>query len=848
MKRRNIGWRPAVMAGMLSVFILCTIAAIFTRQYYISEVRQRVRSTTIRNVEELTKSKAQQLDEKIQTETADMQTLAVYLGDFIDVESVDVHMLDEYRRIHRAADVLIVEVDGHGINADGARFDVEGRDRDLFDPAWNDRTDMSDVYIGKLGKRYVLLQTPLKKDGRVAAGLYLSFPVDELQSTYGGETYTDSGYSYVLRSSGEIMLAPVRYNYVQIFDRIQDMLLEEGNEKETVEEFLAAMEDGHSGSAVFTFAGISQLVYFVPLQMKQDWYLVSVIPLYVVEKDGNQIIGYAYQMVAIITVAISIAVLLLAFFVYYTNKKKRENDKFLKNIYQAISENIDTVIFILDGETSRIEYVFENSSRILGVSGENLQELLLSEEQEFSGEFQKKLKELLKQQRPDRKISRELWVFNENLAAGMWLKVTIYPFSLGEEAKFIIAVTDITQEKKTEERLTAAVEAAEQANAAKSRFLSEMSHDIRTPMNAIIGMTVLAEANLNEPDKLKRCLEKITVASNLLLGLINDVLDMSRIESGKLTLSDESFSISEIIDGVNTVIQPQCAAKNQEFRIEEKNITHRQLRGDLLRIHQVLLNLLSNAVKFTPQGGKISLLVEEFEVRDTGLIPLQIVVIDTGMGISPEFLDKIFMPFEREKTSTVSHIQGTGLGLAIAKSMIQAMGGQLTVESELGKGTCFTVYLEMRVQKYQKEKEAKQRTAIQSVQSVGNYAGRRFLVVEDNEINREIATEIFKMAGAQVETAENGEEAVKMFLSRSNGYYDVVFMDIQMPVMNGYEASRAIRGSGYGNSREIPIIAMTANVFAEDKKASEDAGMSAHVGKPINLDEIADCLRDLLAV
>lgn len=846
MKRRKAGWHPAALAGMLSVFIICTVVAIFIRQYYISEVRQRVRSTTIRNVEELTKSKAQLLDEKIRTEMADIQTLAVYIDGFGDMEALDMRLLDEYRRIHGATDMLIVGTDGHGINADGDRFDVEENDRGMFEPAWNGRTDMSDVYIGRMGKRHVMLQTPLKKGERVVAGLYLSLPVDELQNTYGKETYTDSGYSYVLRSSGEVMLAPVRFNYIQIFDRIQDMLLAEGNGEKAVGEFLAAMADRHSGSAVFTFDGESQLVYFVPLELKEDWYLASVIPLSVVEREGNQIIGFAYQMVALITAAVALAVLLIAFFLYYTNKKKRENDLFLKNIYQAISENIDTVIFILDGKTSRVEYVFENSSRILGVSVGELQKLALSEEQGINGEFQKKLKELLKQQRPDRKISRELHVFNEKLAEDTWLKVTIYPFSLGGEAKFIIAVTDITQEKKTEERLRAAVEAAEQANAAKSRFLSEMSHDIRTPMNAIIGMTVLAQNSLEEPDKIKRCLEKITVASNLLLGIINDVLDMSRIESGKLTLSDEGFSISEMLDGVATVIQPQCAAKNQEFTVEEKNIAYGQLNGDLLRIHQVVLNLLSNAVKFTPQGGKISLTVEEFEIRDSGFIPLQITVKDTGAGISPEFLDKLFTPFEREKNSTVSRIQGTGLGLAIAKSLVNAMGGQLTVESELGKGTCFTVCLELRVQKFEKGKERKRHPAIQSVQSIGDLTGRRFLIAEDNEMNREIATEIFRLAGAKVETAENGEEAVWMFLSRETGYYDAVFMDIQMPVMNGYDACRSIRGSGYGNCRDIPVIAMTANVFAEDKKAAEDAGMSAHVGKPINLDEIAACLRELV--
>lgn len=820
-------------------------AAIFTRQYYIGEVRQRVRSTTIRNVEELTKSKAQRLDEKIGTEMTDIQTLAVYLEDFPNIETIDMHLLDEYRRIHRATDVLVVGADGHGIHAGGDSFEVKDGDMGVFEPALNGRTDMSDVYIGNLGKRHVLLQTPLLKDGKVVAGLYLSLPVDELQNTYGGETYTDSGYSYVLRSSGEVVLAPVRYNYVQIFDRIQDMLSAEGNEPEAIQELLAAMADGYSGSAIFTFNKESQLVYFVPLGIKEDWYLASVIPLSVVEKEGNQIIGFAYQMVAIIIAAFAIAVLLIAFFLYYTNRKRRENDQFLKNIYQAISENIDTVIFILDGQASRVEYVFENSSRILGVSEAKLQELALSEDQMVNGDFNRKLKELLKRKRPDRKISQEMQVFNENLAADMWLKVTIYPFSLGDEAKFIIAVTDITQDKKTEERLTVATEAAQQANAAKSRFLSEMSHDIRTPMNAIIGMTVLAEANLTKPDKVKQYLDNITVASNLLLGIINDVLDMSRIESGKLTLSDEGFSIREMIDGVTTVIEPQCAAKNQEFKVEEKNIAHMQLRGDLLRIHQVLLNLLSNAVKFTPQEGKIRLTVEELGIRDSGFIAFQIKVCDTGAGISPEFLDKIFTPFEREKSSTVSRIQGTGLGLAIAKSMINAMGGQLAVESEIGKGTCFTVSLDLRAQEYEKEKEEDLQPASQSVQSIGNLAGRRFLIVEDNEMNREIAAEIFKMAGAQVETAEDGEEAVRIFLSREAGYYDAVFMDIQMPVMNGYEATRAIRASGYGDSKHIPIIAMTANVFAEDKKAAKDAGMTAHVGKPINLEEIAGCLRDL---
>lgn len=508
---------------------------------------------------------------------------------------------------------------------------------------------------------------------------------------------------------------------------------------------------------------------------------------------------------------------------------------------------------------------------------------------------------------------------------------------------------------------------AEERNRAKSSFLSSMSHDIRTPMNAIIGFTTLAMKQDVSP-KVSDYLHKISTASNHLLSLINDVLDMSRIESGKMTIEETECNLPEVLRGLITIIDGQINAKEQHFYLDVVDVVDEDVWCDPIRLNQVLLNFLSNAVKFTPAGGTISVLLKQNESTRPGYGAYEFRVKDTGIGMSEEFAKKVFEPFERERSSTVSKIQGTGLGMSIAKTIIDMMGGSVRVETEMGKGTEFIVNLELRLQEAEansskrealkglralvmgdeaeacdgvikmlhhlgmeaeckidesrglgetydvvivdwqrpvrndfdvirqiracdanlpillmfphdwgtEEAEVKEAgaTALYSrplfvsdlqkmlleVLSVrkgdaadaaeesllDKFMGKRILLAEDNELNREIATEILQGYNFAVESAENGKEAYEKVKASAPGYYDVILMDVQMPVMNGYEASRAIRGLKDERLAGIPILAMTANAFDEDKQNARDAGMNGHIAKPIDMEVLLGALQEHL--
>ncbi|MCM1055937.1 MAG: response regulator [Bacteroides sp.] len=534
------------------------------------------------------------------------------------------------------------------------------------------------------------------------------------------------------------------------------------------------------------------------------------------------------------------------------------------------------------------------------------------------------------------------------------------------------------QEQKHREELNKALNMAESANRAKTTFLNNMSHDIRTPMNAIIGFTALAEKHVGNTEKLKSYLEKIGQSSAHLLSLINDVLDMSRIESGKVVIEEKPENLAEILQNVRSIIQTDIHSKQLELHIDAVNVTNENIYCDKLRLNQILLNLLSNAMKFTPAGGRISLRLTEKEGQRDGWGDYELRVKDTGIGMSPEFAATIFEPFTRERTATVSGIQGTGLGMSITKNIVDMMKGTIEVQSEKDKGTEFIIALSFRLQEegseiadlpalegaralvadndtdtcqsvsqmlrraglrtewttYGKEavtrakeaveigdsyrvyiidrqmsdisgsetvrrirelvgdgatvilltaydwsdieneareagatdiiskplfpssltqalaricgKAAEQEEAKEEEEAV-SFKGRRLLLVEDNELNREIATELLKEWGFLIETAENGQEAVEQVKASAPGYFDAVLMDVQMPVMNGYEASRAIRALDDPRLSDILIIAMTANAFEEDKQEALNAGMNDHLGKPIDIPVLLKTLQKYLS-
>ena len=395
--------------------------------------------------------------------------------------------------------------------------------------------------------------------------------------------------------------------------------------------------------------------------------------------------------------------------------------------------------------------------------------------------------------------------------------------------------------KKAKDIATEALQTAENANKAKTDFLSNMSHDIRTPMNAIIGMTSLIRHDAGNKAKVIEYADKIDISSQHLLGIINDVLDMSKIEAGKTVFKYTDFSILDFITELNTIFHSQIDEKNQTLTIIKENIRHEWVNGDQVHLMQIFSNLVSNAVKYTQEGGKIQFLVEECETKSSVYAKYRFLVSDNGIGMSADFKETIFDPFTRAESSMTNKIQGTGLGMAITKNLVEAMGGTIDVESELGQGSCFEVLIDLRI--------AEDRSVSSTVQEEKNeqndniFQGMRFLCAEDNELNAEILTELLKIEGAECTICENGEEILKTFEKSAPGDYDMILMDVQMPVMNGYDATRAIRRSTHELAKTIPIIAMTANAFSEDIQYSLAAGMNAHISKPVDMKTLEKTIR-----
>ncbi len=407
-------------------------------------------------------------------------------------------------------------------------------------------------------------------------------------------------------------------------------------------------------------------------------------------------------------------------------------------------------------------------------------------------------------------------------------------------------VTDmLAAERKTKEALEKALAAAKKANRAKSDFLSAMSHDIRTPMNAIMGMTALAVAHLDDRERVADCLHKISVSSKHLLSLINDVLDMSKIEQSQIALNRMRISLPELLDQLSSMMGPQARAAGLQFNIVTRKVGQTCFYGDSLRINQILINLLSNAIKFTPQGGRVDFLVEEICSSQPGFVRYRFTVSDTGIGMSEEFLTHLFEPFIRSPGA--ARIEGTGLGLSVTKGLLDKMGGYISVESRENQGSVFRVELECEVAPLG-EPALSVNPVLHSSGSADDVplAGRRFLVAEDNAINAEILCELLKMFGAESVVKPDGAKTVEAFRAAAAGTYDAILIDIQMPRMNGYEATRAIRETARPDAKCIPIIAMTANAFAEDVQASLDAGMTAHIAKPIDVNVLRDTLSSIL--
>ena len=634
--------------------------------------------------------------------------------------------------------------------------------------------------------------------------------------------------------------------------------------------------------------------------------------------------------------------------------------------------NVDDVFLMLDAKTYQADYVSPNAEKLLGITVEQIRKDIRVLEKLHPAEHEDPEKNYLGAIRVHEQREWDLEYVHLKTGERRWFHNIAMGSEVNGKKKYILVMSDRTSDWKMNQALSEAVRAAETANKAKSTFLSNMSHDIRTPMNAIIGFTTLAVSNIDDKKKVRDYLGKILSSSNHLLSLINDILDMSRIESGKIHLEETEVSLSDVLHDLKTIISGQIHAKQLELYMDAMDVTNEDVYCDKTRLNQVLLNLLSNAVKFTPAGGTVSVRIRQCPGTKKGSELYEIRVKDNGIGMSQEFVQKIFSPFERERTSTVSRTQGTGLGMAITKNIVDMMGGTIEVQTEQGKGTEFIVRLPFRIQSEHQRiekiveleglkalvvdddfntcdsvtkmlvrvgmrsewtlsgKEAVLRArqsmemgdafhayiidwrlpdmngieVTRQIRSLGDdtpiiiltaydwsdievearaagvtafcakpmfmsdirdtlmtaigqkqaeetilppagpdFGDRCILLVEDNELNSEIAVEILNEYGFLVDTAENGAEAVEKVKNSKPGSYDLVLMDVQMPVMNGYEATRQIRALKDPALAGITILAMTANAFDEDRKKALESGMDGFLSKPIVIEELLSTLQ-----
>lgn len=584
-----------------------------------------------------------------------------------------------------------------------------------------------------------------------------------------------------------------------------------------------------------------------------------------------------------------------------TNKRQRQKSavalKYKELLFDILSTNVDDIFILVDGVSGRGEYVSPNVTRLLG--------LKLSGSDDYENVTQTIMQTAASNLKPTTKNSKPLENANSNGAANFcgididdnyqwncehtnyatgekrYYRESVYHVNIQETNKYVFVLSDRTQEREMMQKMDAALTVAKNANNAKSNFLSNMSHDIRTPMNAITGFTLLLDKNANDENKVHEYTKKITSAATLLLELINNVLDMSKIESGKTQLTIEPFEIQKVLDDVYTVNSEAAHAKAQFFELHKIGNLNIMLMGDKLRVSQIFTNLISNAIKYTPTGGIIDFTVERLTQIKPLYAKLRFTVKDNGIGMSKEFMKTLYEPFMREKTKATNKIQGTGLGMAITKNFVDLMGGVINVKSVTGEGTTFTVELSFplatnkstKVEIFDNEhgdqpsdthnnnliknfankingdkdlqnepnKLNKNGTADNSLTTTHdkndtNIGGLHFLIAEDNVLNAEILQELLKMKGATFETADNGKDVCDIFAKAPPRTFDAILMDVQMPIMDGLEATRNIRMMKKIDSKTIPIIAMTANAFEEDIKNALDAGMNAHISKPIDLD------------
>ena len=715
--------------------------------------------------------------------------------------------------------------------------------------------------LGRMLSQLILEQQPIVANSVVpdkpeimvfavptAKGSYQGFAYEAIAVTYNNKDLVDSlkisafeghGSTFAVLPDGRVVLDSSSADMSGVHNILAMLKNSAGFTEEQIDALQKAFAAGKSGNLEFFIHGIGYYMVYGSASF-QNWTILGIAPKSVVNANMNRL---QYTTMAVMSgIAGMLAVTALLLVVQSNRQKLRKKDQQLlarEELFSSLSRNVDDVFLMIDTGTGKVEYISPNVRRILGISPEAVQEDFHVLCSAGGDNCRSPLDDLMQmEQGTQQEWDREF--IHQETGEPHYIHVTGFINEVQGAKKCIVDLSDRTGEHQTTLAVEAALEVAEKASQAKTDFLSNMSHDIRTPMNAIIGITTLMKNELDQPEKLAEHLHKLESSGQLLLGIINNILDMSRIESGKTTLSVEPMHLSQQLDQLSTMIRAQASEKAQTFTVST-HLRHENLLADPTRLNQVLMNILSNAVKYTPCGGHIRFEVEELP-RNEHYAKYSFVVQDDGIGMSEAYQKTLFDPFTREERSGTNKVQGTGLGMAITKNIVDLMGGSISVESATGKGTRFEVVLEFPIDT-EADAVPKAQALPEEPEDISPLCGMNFLCAEDNAINAEILELLLESKGAHCKIYPNGQEIVDAFVRVKPGDYDIILMDVQMPVMDGLEATRRIRSSENPLGRVIPILAMTANAFLEDMQKSKEAGMDEHLSKPVDIDALEQTVK-----
>ena len=820
--------KKLITAALLVVLCVGTLFTGFSFSVFVSET---IYEESVSHLSEIFHQANQTLNSLVSVNWSRMNMWAPYLEETQDVEQIDAY-IEKARQESRFTDFCFISKNGNYLSTEGNTGYLDLSEK--LTVLMIDRVPVVSNSVVPDQPEIMVFAVPTDH------GTYRGFEYDAIAVTFNNSdmvealkisAFDGNASTFAILPDGRVVVDNGSSSMGKVRNVLAMLKQHGGMSEEQLEQLEDDFKAGSSGSLLFNMDGESYYLVYEAADF-QDWVVTGIVAADIVNANMNRL--QYITMFVVTVIAVGVMVVIVVMIIIQNRQKLKEKDHALDirdALFSKLSENIDDVFMMIDAKTLKVEYVSQNVEKLIGITKTALYQDVHNLETIIYGEdVISVLKEIYSiEQGTQKEWDREY--VHQKTGEIRWFHTVVLCTEIDHEKKFIMDLSDRTKDRMINLRLEEAVVAAQSANQAKTSFLNNMSHDIRTPMNAIIGFTNIAMKQVQN-EEVRNCLHKISSSSEHLLTLINDVLDISRIESGKVKFTPVPIDIRTISDMVCSIMQGFLANRSIHFVTQFDSPQWPYVMADDVRIREVLVNILGNAVKFTEDGGAIEFDVSYRNEKDDGPMYVTYRIADTGVGMSEEFLEHIFDEFSQEANNARTQYRGTGLGMAITKRYVDLMGGTIRVESTKGIGSVFTVELPLE------KTEADQVYPVVVDVNAVPLDGIKVLLAEDNDLNTEIARVQMEERGIQVTRAVDGMDAVKQFASNPPGTFDLIFMDVMMPNKNGYEATKEIRCMDREDAKTIPIIAMTANAFAEDVQASFDAGMNGHIAKPIDMNEV----------